>query len=61
MINGFQPPVRAARALFDDMDGAFAIGSYPQCCGQVEGFSTPALFRSLKKTGEDFPTHSKII
>lgn len=26
MINGFHPPVRAARALFDDRDGAFGIG-----------------------------------
>ena len=25
MINGFHPPVRAARALFDDRDGAFGI------------------------------------
>ena len=25
MINGFHPPVRAARALFDDRDGALPI------------------------------------
>ena len=32
MINGFHPPVRAARALFDDRDGAFGIGSYVDNC-----------------------------